>query len=107
LDDGEFEVRETAEKKLTEFGELVTPALRAALESGPSAETKRRIESVLASLDLDRLLTGPALREIRAVQIAERIGSADARDILKRLAQGEVTARQTRAAKQALERLGK
>jgi WD40 repeat protein len=105
LDSADFEVREAAEKKLIELGEGITPALRSALESDPSAEKKRRIESVLASLDPDAPLTAQEMRATRAVQILERIGSADARDLLKKLAQGMESARLTRAAKRALVRL--
>jgi hypothetical protein len=106
LDSSDFEVREAAEKKLTELGEGAAPALRAALKSDPSAEKKRRIEAVLADLDPDGPLTAQELRAARAVQILETIGSSDARDLLKKLVQGMETARLTKAAKQALKRLG-
>jgi RNA polymerase sigma factor (sigma-70 family) len=107
LDSADFEVREAAERKLKVLAERVAPALRAALDSDPSAEKKRRIEAVLASLDPDLTLAGEALRAVRAVQILERIGSTEARELLKKLAQGIEAAHITKAAKQAVDRLGR
>ncbi|HEV3237569.1 MAG TPA: WD40 repeat domain-containing protein, partial [Gemmataceae bacterium] len=105
LDSAEFNVRETAQKQLAEFGQLIAPALREALKSDPSAEKKRRMESIMANLDPNGMVSGPHLREIRAMQILEKIGSAEARELLKKVAQGDESARLTTEAKKALERI--
>jgi hypothetical protein len=105
LDNDDFEARESAEKKLAELGEAVAPELRAAMKSNPSAEKKRRLESLLGALDVEGSLTGPSLRAVRAVQVLERVGSTDARALLKKLAEGDQESTTSKAAKQALARL--
>jgi truncated hemoglobin YjbI len=107
LDCDDFNVREVAERKLQDFGETAEPTLRAALKTNPSLERKRRIESVLSSLDRSAPLAGAALREVRAIQVLERIGSEEARTVLKRLANGLASARLTREAKASLERMAR
>ncbi len=55
---------------------------------------------------LDRLpLSGAQLQAVRVTALLERIGSRDARDLLKKLATGAPAARLTREAKASLERL--
>jgi hypothetical protein len=49
--------------------------------------------------------TGELLRGLRVVQVLERIGSPEARSVLEGLAGGTESARLTRAAKEALERM--
>jgi hypothetical protein len=102
LDSDEFAVREAATKELAAQGERVQPALRQALHGAPSAEVRRRLEGLLAP---HRVPTGEVLRVLRAVWVLERIGTAEARQILQALASGAM-APQTRAAREALERLG-
>jgi hypothetical protein len=48
-----------------------------------------------------------SLRYVRAVEVLEQIGSRDAQDVLKTLANGMPTARLTREATAAWERLAK
>jgi hypothetical protein len=45
-------------------------------------------------------------RHVRAVQVLERIGNAQARHLLNDLAKGDTGARLTRYAQEALDRLG-
>jgi RNA polymerase sigma factor (sigma-70 family) len=105
LDSPQFERREAARRQLTAFGEAAAPALRAALQAGPSAEQRRRIEQILGAL------RGPppsgALRHLRAVEVLERIGSAEAHEVLAKLANGVPEARLTREAKATLERMAR
>ena len=69
----------------------------------PSAEMRRRINELLAA-PLPAL-QGEALRELRAVEILERIANADARALLAALAAGAPEARLTREAKLSRARL--
>ena len=105
LDSGKYSVRLAAEKALRDLGVKAEPALRAALKANPTLEMRQRLEAVLETLDPWQRLTGDALREVRAVQVLERIATPEARHILERLAQGTAPTRLNRAAQAALARL--
>jgi WD40 repeat protein len=91
LDNDVFAVRESASKQLRELGDDAGPALRRALEAGPSAEAKRRLESLVAQLP--RGATSPEkLRRLRAAQVLERVGTKEARGILAELAESAARA---------------
>jgi WD40 repeat protein len=107
LDSDQFAVREAAQQKLRELGEQVASSLRAELKTKPSLEKRKRIEEVLAGLDESRPVSGEPLRGLRAVQLLERIGSVEARELLEALSRGVETARLTQAAKEGLTRLKK
>jgi HEAT repeat protein len=102
LDSKQFIVREAATKALAALGERAQPALRQALRGKPSAEVRRRLEGLLAAPH--RVPTGEVRRVLRAIWVLERIGTDEARQVLQRLASGAL-APQTRAAREALERL--
>jgi hypothetical protein len=103
LDGDQFEGREKATKELQELGEAAEPALRAALEAQPSAELRRRAQSLLTRLDPGR--SPELLHGIRAVEVLERVATPEARQLLLKLAVGAADARLTREAKAALGRL--
>jgi WD40 repeat protein len=105
LDSAEFQTREAATKELAGLKEQIEPELQQALKAGPSAEARARINRILASPP--PVPVGDALRTLRAVCVLERIGDADSRQILRRLAEGLPTARATRDARAALERLAR
>ena len=94
-------------KKLKDLGSGAAPALRQALETNPTAETKRRIHEVLTAIETPQPLSRDGLRELRAVILLERIGSREARETLAGLARGAPDARLTREAKAALDRLSR
>jgi RNA polymerase sigma factor (sigma-70 family) len=104
LDSEAFATREAATTELTKLGALAEPALRKALDAGPSAEARRRIEQLLARLETAGA-TGEVLRTSRAIEILERIATPEARQLLQKLAASAPGAQQTREAKAALERL--
>lgn len=106
LDGERFEVREKAAKDLEELGDSAGPALREVLESKPSLEVRRRVERLLARLD-ERELSAERLQALRAVEVLERAGTAEARQVLAALAAGAPGAWLTRQAKASLMRLGK
>jgi RNA polymerase sigma factor (sigma-70 family) len=104
LDSDSFAVREKAYKSLEKLGSAVVPALRQALENKPSLEVRTRLQRLLERAD--RLpLSSEVLRQLRALQVLERIASKEARQLLAELARGAAHAPQTQQARAALERL--
>jgi WD40 repeat protein len=104
LDDNRFEVRQQAEFALVGLGELAEPAVRQALEADPLPRLRQRLERLLAKLSGTAPPAG-LMRNLRAIEVLELIGSADARHALQVLALGMPTARLTREARSALRRL--
>jgi hypothetical protein len=106
LDAEDFAVRERATRELETLGEAAADACRKALEGTPSAESRRRLERLLAQQVRNQGKPTPEhLRLLRGLEILERAGTPEARQHLETLAQGARGARLTREAKAALERL--
>jgi RNA polymerase sigma factor (sigma-70 family) len=105
LDSGDFEVRESATRELRKLGPAIEPTLRQVLEETKSAEVKRRVKEILAGLSPAKDTEG--LRERRAVAALERMGTPEARELLRTLAGGAADAPLTRDARRALGRLGR
>jgi WD40 repeat protein len=104
LQDNRFAIRKKATEELEKLGELAEPALRKVLEANPPLEVKMRIEQLLQKLD------GPVthpdrLRALRAIEVLEELGTAEAREVLQTLTKGTAEARLTQEAQAALERL--
>ena len=78
--------------------------MRKALEGKPSVELRRRVEQLLAKLDLT-VTSGEGLRVARALELLERIGTAEAREVLRRLAEGAAGTWRAQEAKASLARL--
>jgi hypothetical protein len=106
LGSARFSERERAAKELEKAGLAMEPALRKVLESPPSLEVRRRMELIL-----DRLAaaTPPAeqVRALRAVEVLERLGTAEARRLLEGLARGAPQARLTHEARASRDRLAR
>lgn len=101
-----FAVREKATEGLRRLGELAEPALRKAMASRPTLEIRRRVQELLDEIVQHHWRPTPEiLRQLRAIEVLERIGTAEARKLLEALAGGAAGARQTREAKAALQRL--
>ncbi len=106
LDSERFQVRQKAMEELKQLGELVEPALRDALQGKLTEEARNSVEKLLEGVRM--LSASPGrLRDLRAVEILERVETPQARQALQALAEGAPTAQVTREAKAALERLGK
>ncbi|MHB1422295.1 MAG: sigma-70 family RNA polymerase sigma factor [Gemmataceae bacterium] len=103
LDSSDFAKREAASKRLAEWGDRVVPALEKALKSAPSLEKRRRIEELLPTSEV--VHSRDILQAVRAIEVLEHIGTAEAQQILKTLAQDIPEARVTREAKESLKRL--
>jgi WD40 repeat protein len=104
LDHNLFEIRQGAMRELEEQGELAEPVLRDTLAAQPSPEVRRRAEELLEKLEAPLRASG-RLRDLRAVELLERVGTPEARLLLEALARGAPAARLTREAKGSVERL--
>jgi len=104
LDSEKFTVRRDAAVNLLKVGEQAVPALQKALASGPQLETRKRMEELV-----DRLtggsLTADQIRLVRAVEALERMRVPEARQLLRKLAEGAPGTLPTREARAALDRL--
>jgi WD40 repeat protein len=97
-----FNVREEASSRLERLADVIQEPLRATLARGVSAEVKRRLEKILSEIDAP---VPGRLRQLRAVEVLEQIGTPEAITLLKKLATGVPGARLTREAKASLLRL--
>jgi RNA polymerase sigma factor (sigma-70 family) len=99
-----FELRRQAESELAGLGELAESALRKALADDPPLDLRKRLEGLLERPTGAALPAG-LVRDLRAVEVLELIGTAEARQVLGALAAGVPTARLTREARSAMQRL--
>jgi RNA polymerase sigma factor (sigma-70 family) len=102
LGNNRFQTRKAAIEELERLAETVEPTLSRALAAKPSLEVRKRIEALLTRLSTG--MSPEALRATRAVEVLERIGSAEARKLLQSLASGFPDATLTLEAKRALDR---
>lgn len=102
LDDDRFLAREEAVRELEKMRDLARPALLEALKGKLSPEARRRAERLVHESALG--MPAGRLRELRAVEVLERLG---AKEMLATLAKGTASARLTREAAGALDRLAK
>jgi hypothetical protein len=86
LDADDFAAREKATARLGELGATAEPALRKALEGRPTAEVRARAERLLAKSPAAGLAPLPPA-QLRALTVLERLGTPEARDVLKALAE--------------------
>jgi WD40 repeat protein len=103
LDSECFEVREEATAELRRWGELAEGPLRRVLAGRPSLEVRLRVQALLGEVDV--ACSPERLRQVRALEVLEAAGTAEARRLLEELAAGAPAAIQTREAKAALARL--
>src|SRR5207237_2340742 len=98
--------RNKATRALEGLEELAYPVVHKALAGSVPLESRRRIERVLSRLK-GPVASPKTIRELRAVEVLEHIGTPEARQVLHVLAQGAAGARLTEEAKASLERLTK
>jgi WD40 repeat protein len=106
LDAAAFTDRERATRELAALGEVARPFLVKGLRLGVSLEAQTRLEKLLAAI-ADPFATLAGLRQLRAVEALERIGSADARRVLERVAAAGPDDPLAREARRAANRLGR
>jgi WD40 repeat protein len=106
LDADDFETREKATDELVKVGSAAEPALKKVLEGTPSVELKQRVELLLGKL---RTVSASPdrLREVRALELLERLRTPQAAELLKELAKGAPGAPLTGEAAAALARARK
>jgi RNA polymerase sigma factor (sigma-70 family) len=107
LDSEEFAARDAATKELAALGVEAEAELRRALRGNLSAEARRRVETLLEGPAPRTVPSGELLGRLRAIHALEQIGSPEAARILKELAGGAPSARETLEAKAAGERLAR
>ncbi len=106
LDDDAYDVRVKARRELEKLGPLAERAMREARQSVSSAEVRKRLDAILATMDEQtKSPSGDAIRGLRAVEVLEQIGGRDAKQMLKALAAGASRASLTEESRFALERL--
>lgn len=105
LNSDNFRTRHQATQELERLGEEAVPALQKALADKPALETRTRLDQLLHKAQ--RLPPPEAMRGLRAVEALEHIGSADARRLLRQLADGAEGMLLTREAQAAVQRLAK
>lgn len=106
LDHETFIVREKATQELEALGHTAEAALRQALKEHPALEMRRRTERLLEKL-ARQPPSSETLRCLRALEILELIGTLEARQVFRSLAEGVPEDWLTVEAKAALERLVK
>jgi RNA polymerase sigma factor (sigma-70 family) len=104
LDSKQFARRKKALHELEQLGEPALPLLTKALEGKYSLDVIQRLEGVVGKLK-NRGLSAEGMREGRALEVLEALGTADARQVLTGLARGAAGARLTAEARACLERL--
>jgi hypothetical protein len=104
LNSPRFSRRSRATRDLEALGLKARPYLVKALRPDTTLEVRRRLEKLLAAL-ADPFATAAGLRQLRAIETLERIGSAEARRILERIADGLPEDPLCREARSTLERL--
>ena len=106
LDSDAFAVREKATDELRMLGELTGPAIRKTLASRPTLEMRRRLQELLEESNNRQWHPSAALlRQLRAIEVLEHIGTPEAQKLLESLAEGEAGARLTQEARAAVQRL--
>jgi WD40 repeat protein len=104
LGSSNFAKRAQAQAALRKIGDAVLPALRAARAKSSSLEQHLRLEKLVQELG-SSVLTGDRLRSLRALEVLERIATADAQRLLTNLAQSPTVSRFTETARESLKRL--
>lgn len=104
LESDKFTVRQEATTNLVKAGGQALPPLQKILAGQPTIETRLRVEGLIDRLTNGTLST-EQLRCVRGVEALERIGTPEARELLRALAAGAAGALPTREAKAALDRL--
>ncbi len=104
LDSPQFAMREKADKSLLANVDQAEAELRRSLKNGLGAEGRKRAQRIL-EVQASAKLSPNELREIRAVEALEKIGTPEARELLRSLARGNFRPRTIREAEMTLRRL--
>jgi hypothetical protein len=106
LDDRDFKVRQKASEELANLGHIAEAALKRTLASKPSEEVSHRVTDLLERLDGDAQ-SPERWRLLRVIELLERIGRPQARQLLEKIAKDAVDDEVVRESKASLARLAK
>ncbi len=105
LDHDDIAVREKAARELVVAGSTAESMLLIARDAAGSAEVRARLDHILDGLHPPfPVPLGEPLRRWRAIQVLERIGSEETKEVLEMLANESPSLRERREAEAALER---
>jgi WD40 repeat protein len=104
LDSKQFDVRQRATTELERLGPAAEAALQKTLADKPALEVQQRVERLLAKL-ASLSLAPDALRVWRGMEVLERVGTAETRPILEKIAQEAALAALADEARATLARL--
>lgn len=102
LEADDFATREKASEALEKAGEQAVPVLKKALDGKPTLEARKRIDQLLERLT--RQTPTAVLQSLRAIEVLENVGTADAKHVLLSLSGGAPQSVVTREAKASLQR---
>jgi hypothetical protein len=105
LEADDFRTREQASEALEKVGVQAVPVLKQALEGKPTLEARKRIEHLLERLT--QRTPAAVLQSLRAIEVLENVGTADAKHVLLSLSGGAPQAIVTREAKASLQHLAR
>jgi hypothetical protein len=105
LNDDNADKRYAASRELRQLGTQIEDDVKKMLAGRPSVDAKRRLEDIVADIRSLSVRDADTVRLVGAVYVLERIGSVRATAQLKKLADGDPSARLTCEAKISLERL--
>ncbi len=103
LDSNRFQEREKASEDIARLGRVVKPFLVKALKAGPSLEVRRRLERLLEGMS-DHEATAEEVRQLRALEVLEGIGTEEARRVAAPLTEERAGTLVSRAARATLAR---
>ncbi len=101
LDHPRFKVREDATKELGRYGVEAKKALEDAVKKAPSEDARVRMENLLKRIQ-GGAVSAESLRELRLIEVLERIGMNEARELVAAMSKADIPA--AREAKAVLER---
>jgi RNA polymerase sigma factor (sigma-70 family) len=104
LDSDEFRKRQQASDELAKRVAWAEPALKAALAGNPSLEVRQRIGRLLRQAE-PAPPPAETLRGLRALEVLEHVGSREAREVVRQVAEGDFDPWLTAAARAAGARL--
>jgi WD40 repeat protein len=105
LDHKEFKMRFRAASELLRMGEQIIPALDKALKANLPPDRKNHLEDLRSKATPELVMQGERLREFRAVEVLEFMGTPQARQVLESLAGGSRGALLTISANATLKRM--
>lgn len=105
MNSDDFATREKASNDLAHIGSRAGAGLSRALADKPSLEFRKRASEALERIE--RQSKGDSLQVLRAVEVLEHIGTAEARALLRTLAEDAAEVYLWREAQATLARLGK